>query len=314
MLTNHPSTSAPGAPPYWVDLVDPSADERASVELAFGLRLPTREDLAEVELSSRVSEEAGSLFMNMPAVSHLAGLDEPSSPVGFVLNPRVLVTMRYAELRSFTTVAKRFESTGAPVNSVDTFTALIEAMIDVTADLLEGIAGELDGVSRTVFSTLGTQVMAARSNADLRQYLTLVGKAGAQLSRLRDSLLGLHRIVPFVTHVRRDWIPDAARERFETSQADVVSLNDYQARLSENVQFLLDAVLGFISTKQNDMFQMLTVISIIGIPPTLVASIYGMNFKNMPELNWAWGYQWGLTLIVLSAVLPVLWFKWRKWI
>jgi magnesium transporter len=187
-------------------------------------------------------------------------------------------------------------------------------MIDVTADLLESVAAELDTVSRSVFSSLGRQAMATRSNDDLRQFLTTVGKAGAQLSRIRDSLLGLHRIVPFFFRVECEWIAQPLRDRVEISEADLVSLNEYQGRLFETVQFLLDAVLGFISTKQNDIFQMLTVISIVGIPPTLVASIYGMNFKNMPELNWAWGYQWGLMLIVLSAVLPLLWFKWRKWI
>jgi magnesium transporter len=251
--------------------------------------------------------------MNMPAVSHLSGLDEAPSPVGFVLNERVLVTLRYAELRSFKEVAKQVDGATA-LTSIETFAAVIEAMIDVSADLLEGIAAELDGVSRSVFSTLGTKSMATRSNDELRALLTSVGKAGAQLSRIRDSLLALHRIVPFVTHVKREWIAKPMRDRLEVSEADVISLNEYQGRLFETIQFLLDAVLGFISTKQNDIFQMLTVISIVGIPPTLVASIYGMNFKNMPELNWAWGYQWGLTLIVLSAVIPLVWFKWKKWI
>ncbi|MDQ2734786.1 MAG: magnesium transporter CorA family protein [Pseudomonadota bacterium] len=292
----------------------PTDDERASTEAAYGLRLPSREDLSQVEMSSRVSEVNGALFMNMPAVSHLSGLDEPASPVGFVLNEHVLVTIRYADLRSFDSIAKQFEGDSPPLTSIETFAALIESMVEVTADLLEGIAAELDGVSRSVFSTLGRQAMATRSNNDLRQFLTTVGKAGAQLSRIRDSLLGLHRIVPFFSRIKREWIPQALRDRLETSEADLVSLNEYQSRLLENVQFLLDAVLGFISTKQNDIFQMLTVISIVGIPPTLVASIYGMNFKNMPELSWTWGYQWGLMLIVLSAVIPVLWFKWRKWI
>ncbi len=315
VLTNYPPRSfAAGKPAWWIDLLNPTEDERASVEQMYQLRLPSREDLIEVESSSRVSEANGVLFMNMPAVSHLAGLDEPPSPVGFVLNERVLVTLRYADLRSFNEVAKQFEGPSPPRTGVETFAALIETMIEVHADLLEAIAAELDSVSRSVFSTLGRKSMATRSNDDLRGLLTTVGKAGAQLSRIRDSLLGLHRIIPFASRIKREWIAPAMRERLEVPEADLVSLSEYQARLFESVQFLLDAVLGFISTKQNDIFQMLTVISIVGIPPTLVASIYGMNFKNMPELNWTWGYQWGLTLIVLSAVIPVLWFKLRKWI
>ena len=104
------------------------------------------------------------------------------------------------------------------------------------------------------------------------------------------------------------------REHLRTPQNDLLSLNEYETHLSDKVQFLLDAVLGFINTKQNDIFQVLTVISVVGIPPTLVASIYGMNFRNMPELSWAWGYQYGLALILLSAVVPILWFKWRRWV
>lgn len=102
--------------------------------------------------------------------------------------------------------------------------------------------------------------------------------------------------------------------RLRTIQDDLSSLTEYEAYLSDKVQFLLDAVLGFINTKQNDIFQVLTVISIVGIPPTLVASIYGMNFKSMPELNWEWGYPYALVLIVLSAILPIIWFRWRKWV
>ena len=128
------------------------------------------------------------------------------------------------------------------------------------------------------------------------------------------SLLGLQLIVRFVSESERDWIPNNMRSRLSTAQADLLSLAEYESHLSGKAQFLLDAVLGFISTKQNDIFTVLTVVSVVGIPPTLVASIYGMNFKNMPELSWAWGYQYGLALIALSTLLPILWFNWRKWL
>lgn len=315
MLTSYPSESSAGKKPaWWIDLLSPTEDERSSVQAAYGLRLPSREDLGEIESSSRVSEKNGVLFMNMPAVSHMSGLDEPISPIGFVLSEKVLVTIRYSELRSFNSITDRFSGEAPPRTSIETFAALVNEMIDVSADLLEAIAAELDTVSRSVFSTLGGQPKATRSNEDLRALLTTVGKAGAQLARIRDSLLGLHRVIPFVSRIKRAWISQEMRECFETPETDLISLNEYENRLTDNVQFLLDAVLGFISTKQNDIFQMLTVISIVGIPPTLVASIYGMNFKNMPELSWAWGYPWGLALIVLSAAVPLLWFKWRKWL
>jgi magnesium transporter len=299
----------------WLDLLDPTDDERASVERSYRFKLPSREELSEVESSSRISEENGALFLSIPFISHGRGVDEPLSPIGFVLSNDVLVTIRYTQLRSFDTVAAKFSKSDARPSSVDVFADLVEEMVDFNADTLEDIAAELDAVARSVFRKSRTRRRhLTRSNDALHRTLLEVGNAGERLSRFRGSLLGLQRIVPFVAKPERDWIPSKARARLNGAQADLLSLTDYETHLSDRVQFLLDAVLGFITTKQNDIFTVLTVASVIGIPPTLVASIYGMNFKNMPELQWAWGYQFGLALIVLSTILPILWFKWRGWL
>ena len=109
------------------------------------------------------------------------------------------------------------------------------------------------------------------------------------------------------------WCPRTFSSGCQTVGTDIVSLTDYEEHLANKTQFLLDAVLGLINTKQNDIFTVLTVVSVVGIPPTLVASIYGMNFKFMPELTWTYGYYWGLGLIALSTIVPLLWFKWRGW-
>jgi len=217
-------------------------------------------------------------------------------------------------LHAFETVAQKRSTDGGSFSSVETFAALVDGMLELSADVIEQIAAELDGVSRAVFSRLGKQKHVTQSNDELRRVLIGVGTAGERLSRIRDSVLGLQRIVPFVAGTEQDWIPANIRARLKTTQNDLSSLTEYETHLSNKVQFLLDAVLGFINTKQNDIFQVLTVISIVGIPPTLVASIYGMNFKNMPELSWAWGYPYGLVLILLSAILPIVWFKWRRWV
>jgi magnesium transporter len=191
----------------------------------------------------------------------------------------------------------------------------MEEIVDSTADRLEAVAAELDGMSRSVFRKAGTrQRHEVRSNEALRNHLIEVGNAGERLSQMRGRLVGLQRIVPFACEPARAWIPDDVRSRLHVAQGDLVSLTDYQVHLSDKVQFLLDAVLGFINTKQNDIFTVLTVVSVVGIPPTLIASVYGMNFKNMPELEWAWGYQFGLAMIVLSTIVPILWFKWRGWL
>jgi magnesium transporter len=140
-----------------------------------------------------------------------------------------------------------------------------------------------------------------------------VGSTGDRLTLTRDALLGIGRIAPFVLSLRKSWIVPEFEARLDAMIKDVASLNDYEGHLSNKVQFLLDAILGLISIQQNDIFKVLTIASVVGIPPTLVAGIYGMNFKYMPELNWIAGYPFGLAMIVLSAIIPVLWFKWRGW-
>jgi magnesium transporter len=126
-------------------------------------------------------------------------------------------------------------------------------------------------------------------------------------------MLGLQRIVGFVLKMATDWMSPEEKTRLSTAQQDLVSLVDFEAHLSSKCQFLLDAILGFINTEQNEIFKVLTIVSVVGIPPTLIASMYGMNFHNMPELSWRWGYPYGLTLIALSILLPMWWFKRRGW-
>jgi magnesium transporter len=320
MLSTYPTFEHAEASPAasqvrWLDLLNPTDDERAGIESKYGLKLPSRQELSEVESSSRVSEKSGVLFLSMPIVSHAGALDQPPSPVGFVLSKELLVTIRYTQLRAFDMAAAKFSKENGPGTSIEAFAALVDHMVDLSADLLEEIAAQLDAVSRAVFPKLREKRRhVSRSNDALRDVLIDVGSAGERLSRIRDILLGLQRIVPFVFGTERDWISQKMQGRLKAAQTDLLSLTDYETHLYGKVQFLLDAVLGFINTRQNDIFTVLTIVSVVGIPPTLVASIYGMNFKNMPELDWAWGYQYGLALIVLSTVLPILWFKWRGWL
>jgi magnesium transporter len=298
-----------------VDLHDPTDAEKASVEGKYGFCLPSRRELSEIESSSRISEANGVLYLSMPIVAYAGTIEQPPSPLGFVLSKDVLVTIRYTQLRSFEAVAAKFSAPGGPADSIGAFTAIIDEMVDLMADLLEQIGTELDQISRDIFPRRSKRRRRQGvSNDALRGVLTDVGNVGERASRIRDILLGLQRIVPFVAAPGRGWIPAQTQDHLKTAQTDIVSLTDYETHLSSKVQFLLDAVLGLINTKQNDIFTVLTVVSVVGIPPTLVASIYGMNFKNMPELSWAWGYQWGLFLIVLSTIIPILWFKWRGWL
>ena len=148
----------------------------------------------------------------------------------------------------------------------------------------------------------------------MRATLRGVGRGGDRLSNLRDTLLGLQRIVQYVPNHPALPIPADEMARVATLQRDIASLADYDNQLTSKVQFLLDATLGFINIEQNNSIKVLTVVSIVGVPPTLVASIYGMNFKYIPELQWDYGYFYALGMIVLTAVLPLVVFRWKGWI
>jgi magnesium transporter len=302
----------------WVDLLSPDADEIAFVEQTTGLVVPSIEELSEIESSSRLRATNGALYLSAPLVRR--GVDDGpvATVVGFVLTPERLITVRFAELPSFAEVQTRTLPTdAAPLTSVGLFCDLVEAVVDRLADALERISAELDDLSHRLFRAGPTvplkQRRSAAESADLRLSLRRVGHNGDLASKIRDSLLGIGRIVPFVLSLGADWLPADVKPRLETSHQDVASLNDYDAHLVNKVQLLLDATLGLINIEQNNIIKVLTIVSVVGVPPTLVASIYGMNFKQMPELDWAWGYPYGLAMIAVSAVLPLLWFKWRGW-
>jgi magnesium transporter len=291
------------AKPFWVDLLDPTPDEIARVAAESGIQVPSRESLQEIETSSRLKADGEVLYVSMP-------LALQDVPLGFVLSPQLLVTVRYSEVHAFGPVEACVEK-GQYTSSGTVFAAMIDGMVDFSADRLETLSSDLTAVSARTFSPQGGRADKRASRA-LRENLNAVGTAGDQLSRIRESLLGLQRIIGFVLKMA-DWLLPEHKARLSTAQQDLTSLVDFEAHLSGKTQFLLDAILGFINTEQNDIFKVLTIVSVVGIPPTLIASMYGMNFHNMPELNWRWGYPYGLVLIALSILLPILWFKRRGW-
>jgi magnesium transporter len=193
---------------------------------------------------------------------------------------------------------------------------IIEALVDYGADRLEELRAEALAISNRIFHK-DMQAKQQRNvkhvNRMLRDTLIEIGDMGERLSYTRDTLLVMQRAVPFVTEHGDGWLGDPVKARLKMAGSDVQSLNDYEVHLTDKLQFLLDAALGFISTEQNDLFKVLTIASVVGIPPTFIASMYGMNFHYMPELSWTWGYEWGLGLILLSTIIPIIWFKIRGW-
>jgi magnesium transporter len=298
----------------WIDLLNATDEEKAFVESRVGVPVPSIESLNEIESSSRLIVKNGTIYLSAPVVAQGDTTDPFLTPIGFILSAKLLITVRFVDLAIFKAVSDRVASDEALRSSTGVFTALMEALIDRGADVLERLGGELDQISRAIFRGDPNKVRhSVRSNEALRQTLSAVGRIGDRLSQARDVFLGVARIVPFVLGLPHDWIAPAFESRLAAVSRDIASLNDYEAHLSTKVQFLLDAVLGFITIEQNDLFKVLTIVSVVGIPPTLMAGIYGMNFRFMPELSWPWGYPFGLAIIALSALIPLIWFKWRGW-
>ncbi|MGC2033720.1 MAG: magnesium transporter CorA family protein [Steroidobacteraceae bacterium] len=302
-----------GAKPFWIDLFNPTSDEIAQVAAESGIHVPSRHSLQEIETSSRLRAEGQVLYVSMPLTLQDEAAGFVPVPLGFILSPQVLVTVRYSEVHGFDPVEVRVKK-GLDQGSTSAFAALIDSVVDFAADRLEKLSSDLAAVSATAFCPKGSPGQVDKRVAGaLRESLNAVGTAGDQLSRIRESVLGLQRIIGFVLKMAADWLSPEQKTRLVTAQQDLASLVDFEAHLSGKTQFLLDAILGFINTEQNDIFKVLTIVSVVGVPPTLIASMYGMNFHDMPEYSWRWGYPYVLALIALSTLLPILWFKRRGW-
>ena len=314
MLNTYPvGTTTLRANVFWVDLLNPTPEEIKRVGTECGIDVPSRESLQEIEASSRLRAEDGVLYVSMPLAIPDPATGLSPVPLGFILSQQQLITIRFSDVHAFADVRARAEK-GACMTSTAVLAELIDAMVDFSADMLEKLSADLAGVSACVFGQQGMPPRHGKSHSRaLRESVNAIGIAGDRSSRVRESLLGLQRIVGYVAEGTSEWHLSDLKSRLQTARQDLASLVDFEAHLAGKTQFLLDAVLGFINTEQNDIFKVLTIVSVIGIPPTLIASMYGMNFKNMPELEWRYGYPYGLGLIAISILVPVIWFKRRGW-
>jgi magnesium transporter len=309
MLTAHTANGKA----FWIDLLNPTSEEITQVAAEYRIEVPPRESLQEIETSSRLRADGQVLYASMPLAIQDQAAGFAPVPLGFVLSPQFLVTIRFSEVHAFALVEERIKK-GLQVSCAGAFRVLIEGMVDVGADKLEQISSELAAVSARAFGPkVSSHQGDKRISRGLRECLSEIGVAGDHLSRIRETMLGLQRIIGFILKMAADWLLPDEKTRLNTAQQDIVSLVDFEAHLSGKTQFLLDAILGFINTEQNEIFRVLTIASVVGIPPTLIAGMYGMNFHDMPELGWRWGYPYGLALIALSTLLPILWFKRRGW-
>lgn len=312
-LVPHKDVGAIGAGAVWIDLFNPTAEEEALVERALGHDIPTREELHEIEESSRLYQTDDTYVMTI-TVLYQADLPHPSTTnITFILSGSRLVTIRYAEPRAFALFSARCEKPeGKLTSGVAVLVGLFELVVDRLADFVERVQGEVDGLSHTIFEMRGgTGTRQRRFDIILKQ----IGREGEVTSRARDSLVSLARALTFLTQAckaRKD--ESAITARVRSMLRDVQALSDHVGFQSSKITFLLNATLGMIQIEQNDIIKIFSVAAVVFLPPTLIASIYGMNFHLMPELDWRFGYPLAIGLMVASAVLPYLFFKRKGWL
>jgi magnesium transporter len=295
----------------WVDLIDPTSVERAAFEDKFGLRVPAQDELGEIEATSRLQFENGALYMTAPLI--VASASEPWLPVptGFVLSKQVFMTLRSGKSAAFDCAAKelwnqKFEPSNA-------FATVLEELVDHLADLLEAAGRDLDETSHVIFSQDQAKNLS-HETAMLRQLMLRTGRTSERMSRIHYTLVCLDRMAKYTCERAREWLPPDIAQRLQAVSSDIASLVQFSEGLVSRVQLLQDAATGIINIDQNDVMKVLTIASVVGIPPVLVVGVYGMNFKNMPEYDWTWGYQYAWALIIITALIPLLWFKWKDWI
>jgi len=296
----------------WIDLKMPSSAEDKAVEKLVGIQIPTREDMQEIEISSRLYIENSARYMTATLMCAADSNTPRTTPVSFILADHRLVTVRYDEPKPFLLVAGKL-TRGCPANisGDNVLIDLLDAVIDRNADILERAGADVDSVSNQIF-----EPSAERGHArSYSQILLTIGKKGDLVSKVRESLVSIGRLISFVA-VETDngrWTKEQ-RAVFKTMQRDVQSLTDHASYLSNKIQFVLDAMLGVVNLEQNNIIKLFSVMAVVLMPPTLIASIYGMNFKVMPELEWQHGYAAALVAMVMAAALPYLFFKWKKWL
>lgn len=294
----------------WIDLLRPTEAEAAQIA-AFGVTVPTLTEMEEIEISNRLYREDGGDYLTVVLPGKTEAGIQIAAPVTFILTHDRLITVRHHAPRPFETYPDRAEKATAGCGSPErVFLGLIEDIVARLADLLENAGGTLDVVTREVFGG-GAALRPER----LQAALETTGQQGELLGRVRLSLLTLERAIGYFGQTLAARHEGDALGAVVTGQTrDMQALEVHADFLSSRVSLAVDATLGMVNLAQNVTVRIVSVVAVLFLPPTLIASIYGMNFAHMPELATAWGYPVALVLMVASALGTYFFFKWRNWL
>lgn len=296
----------------WVDLLEPTLTEERAVERLLAIDVPSREEMREIETSNRLYEENGTLYMTATVVTKIDTDRPESAAVTFILSHNRLITNRYVDplpFRRFIAYAERHPAAATTAPGI--LAGLLESIIERTADVLERVGLGLDDLSANVFAPESKAPTQARN---LRGVMERIGRDGDLTSKARESLVTLARQLTFIQQSTAVQIPNELRARYRSMSRDVLALADHASFVANKSSFMLQATLGLINIEQNNIIKIFSVAAVALLPPTLVASIYGMNFRYMPELDWPFGYPLALAIILVSAVLPYVYFRRRGWL
>ena len=294
----------------WIDLYRPQPEQTARVE-ALGLVIPSLDDMEEIEISNRLYREGGNDYLTVILPGQTPDKAAITGPVTFILGAARLVTVRHHAPRSFETFPTRADQSSAGcATHLRLFLGLVEEIVSRQADLLEGSSKALDRTAAQVYSA-----DAGRDTGLLGEGLTAIGQEGEVLSRVRLALLTLERMLSTFGV----WISDRAdgpglQPHIKALMRDIQALEEHAAFLSSRVSLISDTTLGMINLAQNATVRILSVVAALFLPPTLIASIYGMNFDVMPELHQPWGYPMALGMMLASAVFTYVYCKWMRWL
>lgn len=300
----------------WVDLNSPTPEEEHQVEAVFGLDIPTREELHEIEVSSRLFVDGQAQFMTATLLCKADTQRPQTTSVTFIISGNRLVTVRYDDPRPFATFPVQAERHQEITNSaLDIMIGLLDAIVDRTADVLERVEREIDALSMDIFAQRTDGFSSKSAGAVYQEALQKIGRSQMIALKVGESLVSVGRVVAFLSRPSGESkLPKPSQQRLKTLARDIGSLTDHTSHLADTITFLLDAVLGLIQSEQNAVIKIFTIAAVVFLPPTLVATVYGMNFKIMPELDWHFGYPLSLILMFLSAVLPLWYFRRRGWL
>jgi magnesium transporter len=303
----HTGGPLPTASCVWFDVEGVSADEERLVESALGIDVPTRDEMQQLGRSNRLFREGSALVMHSTMLIHTESGAPETTPVTFVLTRSHIVTLRYAEPTACRHVAATLARNPAARSAEDVFIAILEAVIERLADHLERTTREMEDLSVAVFRRDRV------AEADLHEALRTLGSHGLVVTKVRDSLVDKHLLMGFAEQNGHEQLSPDARGELHLLIDDARSLGDHASYMGDKATFLLDAIVGLIGIEQNRVIKVLSIVATLFLPPTLVASIYGMNFDRMPELHWAFGYPFAIGLMLVTALCTLLLFRKRRW-